>query len=305
MQMRDLLGTIDDDAAFGALYPHCGQPAEAPWRLALVTIMQFADALTDRQAADAVRSRIDWTYTLGLELTDAGFHSSVLSKFRTRLVTGGAAQLLLDVLLTRFHACGLLTAGGRARTDSTHGVAAIRALNRLECVGETLRAALNDLAIVAPDWLRAQVTADGFERYGTRIEASRLPKGEAQRDAYAEQIGADGLQLLGAVDHETAPHWLREIPTVDILRQTWVHQYYTDEHGHLGWRQAQDLPPAGMRMDSPYDPDAHFGNKRSITWTGYKVHVTETCDDATLHVITHVETTEAAVTDVTMTAPIQ
>jgi transposase len=305
MQMRDQLGTIYDDAAFGALYPHRGQPAEAPWRLALVTIMQFADALTDRQAADAVRSRIDWKYALGLELTDAGFHYSVLSKFRTRLVTGRAEQMLLDVMLTRFQACGLLKAGGRARTDSTHIVAAIRALNRLECVGETLRAALHDLATVAPDWLRQQVTADWFERYGTRIEESRLPKGEAQRYAYAEQIGADGLQLLGAIYHDTAPRWLREIPTVDILRQTWVHQYYTDEEGHLRWRQAQDLPPAGMRMDSPYDPDAHFGNKRSITWTGYKVHVTETCDDATLHVITHVETTEAAVTDVTMTEPIQ
>jgi transposase len=207
MQMRDQLGTIYDDAAFEALYPHRGQPAEAPWRLALVTVMQFADALTDRQAADAVRSRIDWKYALGLELTDAGFHYSVLSKFRTRLVTGGAEQLLLDVMLTRFQACGLLKAGGRARTDSTHVVAAIRALNRLEGVGETLRAALNDLAIVAPDWLRQQVTADWFERYGTRIEESRLPKGEAQRYAYAEQIGADGFQLLGALYHDTAPCW--------------------------------------------------------------------------------------------------
>src|SRR5215471_859415 len=111
-------------------------------------------------------------------------------------------------------------AGGRARTDSTHVVAAIRALNRLECVGETLRAALNDLAIVAPEWLRHQVTAEWFERYGPRIEESRLPKGEAQRYAYAEQIGTDGLQQLGALSHDTAPCWLRAIPTVDMLRQT-------------------------------------------------------------------------------------
>jgi transposase len=95
------------------------------------------------------------------------------------------------------------------------------------------------------------------------------------------------------------------VSTVEILRQTWMYQYYTDEFGRLRWRQAKDLPPAGLRMDSPYDPEAYFGTKRSITWTGYKVHVTETCDDDTLHVITHVETTEAAVTDVAMTAPIQ
>jgi transposase len=172
MQMRDRLRTIDEDAAFGALSPHRWPPAEAPWRLALVTVMQCADALTDRQAADAVRSRIAWEYALGLELTEAGCHDSVLSKFRTRLVTGGVAQMRLDVMLTRVQACGVLKAGGQARTDSTPVVAAIRALNRLECVGETLRAALNDLALVAPDWLCQQVTADGFERYGTRIEAS-------------------------------------------------------------------------------------------------------------------------------------
>lgn len=304
MQIRDQLGTIYEDAAFAALYPRRGQPAEAPWRLALITVMQYADHLTDRQAAEAVRSRIDWKYALALELTDAGFHYSVLSKFRARLVAGAAEQLLLEILLTRLKATGWLKAGGQARSDSTHIVAAIRVLNRLECVGETLRAALNDLAVGAPDWLRQQVTAEWFERYGTRVEESRLPKGEAQRYAYAEQIGTDGLHLLHAIYADTTPGWLRLIPSVEILRQTWVYQYYTDENAQLRWRQAKNLPPAGMRIDSPYDPEAHFGNKRSITWTGYKVHLTETCEDDAPHLITHVETTAAAVTDVTMTQAI-
>jgi transposase len=304
MQMRDHLGAIYDQSAFEALYPQRGKPAEAPWRLALITVMQFAEDLTDRAAANAVRSRIDWKYALSLDLTDPGFHYSVLAKFRKRLVSGQAEQVLLDALLKRLHEQGSLKAGGHARTDSTHVLAAIRACNRLECVGETLRAALNDLAVVAPDWLRQQITADWFERYSKRVEESRLPQGETKRYAYAEQIGRDGLQLLQALYHATAPRWLREMPIVEILRQTWVYQYYTDEQGHLRWRTAQNLPPAGMRMDSPYDPDAHYGNKRSVTWTGYKVHMTETCDADTLHVITHVETTEAAVTDVTMTEPI-
>jgi len=304
MQMRDSLGTIYDPTAFAALYPQRGKPAEAPWRLALITVMQCAADLSDRAAAAAVRSRIDWKYALSLDLTDPGFHYSVLAKFRKRLVAGQAEQVLLDAILERLQEHGFLKAGGRARTDSTHVLAAVRACNRLECVGETLRAALNDLAVVAPDWLRQQITADWFERYGKRCEESRLPKGEATRSAYAEQIGADGLQLLSAIYHDTTPPWIREIPAVEILRQTWVYQYYTDEQGRLRWRTAQNLPPAGMRMDSPYDPDAHFGNKRSVTWTGYKVHLTETCEADTLHVITHVETTEAAVTDVTMTEPI-
>lgn len=304
MYMRDQLGTIYDDTAFAALYPRRGQPAEAPWRLALITVMQYADDLTDREAADAVRSRIDWKYALGLHLTDAGFHYSVLSKFRQRLVAGEAEHVLLDAMLVRFQAAGLLKSGGRARTDSTHVLAAIRNLNRLECVAETLRAALNDLAVVAPGWLRQQVQADWFERYGKRVEEFRLPKGEAKRYAYAEQIGTDGLALLAAIFHGATPVWLRHMPTVESLRLNWVYQFYTDEKGHLRWRQAKDLPPAGMRIDSPYDPEAHFGNKRSITWTGYKVHLTETCDEDMLHVITHVETTEAAVSDVTMTEPI-
>jgi transposase len=267
--------------------------------------MPCADALTDRQAADAVRRRLDWKSALGLERTDAGFHDAGLSKCRTRLVTGGAEQLLLDVMLTRFHAGGLLTAGGRARTDSTPVVAAIRALNRLACVGETRRAALHDLAVVAPDWIRQQVTADWFERYGPRIAEACFPKGDAHRYADAEQSGADGFQLLGALSHDTAPRWLRELPTVDSRRQTWVHQYDTDEPGHLCWRQAQDLPPADRRMDSPYDPDAPCGNTRRITWTGDNVHMTAIGDEATLHVMTPVETTEAAVTDVRMTEPLQ
>jgi transposase len=180
-QRRERWGTIDDAAAVRALYPPRGPPAEAPGRLAFVTVRPCADALTDRQAAAAVRSRIDWKYALGLERTDAGFHYSVLATFRTRLVTGGAEPLRLDGMLTRVHACGLLQAGGRARTDAPHVVAAIRALKRWACGGEALRAALTDLASVAPDWHRQQVAADWVERYGTRIADCRVPKGAAQR----------------------------------------------------------------------------------------------------------------------------
>lgn len=143
MRMRDEIGGIYEDEAFAPLFSARGQPAEAPWRLALVTIMQYAEGLPDRQAADAVRSRIDWKYALNLELTDSGFDHTVLSEFRARLITGSAEQLLLEVFLQRCRDRKLLKARGRQRTDSTHVLAAIRVLNRLECVGETLRHALN------------------------------------------------------------------------------------------------------------------------------------------------------------------
>ena len=155
LRLRDQLGTIFTDAQFAPLFAPCGQPAECPWRLALVTLLQFAENLSDRRAADAVRSRIDWKYLLGLELTDPGFDASVLSEFRGRLVAGGAEEHLLDTLLALCREQKLLSARGRQRTDSTHVLGAVRSLNRLECVTETLRAALNALASAAPEWLRA------------------------------------------------------------------------------------------------------------------------------------------------------
>jgi transposase len=119
LQLRDTLGSLYTDADFADLFPTHGQPAEAPWRLAVVTVLQFVEGLPDRQAADAVRSRLDWKYALSLELSDPGFDHTVLSEFRTRLVQGGAVQRLLDVLLEQCHARGWLKARGRQRTDST------------------------------------------------------------------------------------------------------------------------------------------------------------------------------------------
>src|SRR3712207_6641668 len=150
--LRDRLGPVFDDTAFGDLYPALGQPAYAPWRLALVTLMQFRENLSDRQAAEAVRARIDWKYLLALDLTDPGFDASVLCEFRARLVEGGAEERLLEKLLVRCRELGLLKARGQQRSDATHVLASIRVLNRLELVGETLRAALNELAADAPHW---------------------------------------------------------------------------------------------------------------------------------------------------------
>jgi transposase len=120
LQVADGLGAIYHDIQFAALFPTRGQPAGSPARLALATVLQCAEGLSDRQAADAVRSRMDWQYVLGRALTDAGFDHTVLSECRTRLITGKAEHLLLDALLTLARARGLLKARGRHRTDSTH-----------------------------------------------------------------------------------------------------------------------------------------------------------------------------------------
>ncbi len=143
LTLRDELGPIFADADFAHLFSKTGQPAIPPWQLALITVMQFRENLSDRQAADAVRSRIDWKYLLGLELTDAGFDFSVLSEFRQRLIEGQAEHLLLDRLLEHCRILGLVKARGKQRTDATRVLASIRALSRLELVAETFRAVLN------------------------------------------------------------------------------------------------------------------------------------------------------------------
>lgn len=196
MTMRDKLGTFYTDGDFIDLFPTKGQPAASPWRLALITVMQYVEGLTDRQAANAVASRIDWKYALSMELTDNGFDFTILSTFRTRLIEGEAERQLLDLMLSRFQEAGLLKAPYSQRTDSTHVLAKIRELSRLESLGETLRSALNSIAVVAPEWLQAIVPDNWYKRYGRKFEESRLPTKETQRTELAATIGRDGFYLL-------------------------------------------------------------------------------------------------------------
>ena len=250
-----------------------------------------------------MRGRIDWKYALGLALTDPGFDYTVLSEFRTRLVTGDAGLLLLDSLLQRLQEQGLVKACGRQRTDSTHVLAAVRTLNRLERVGETMRAALSEVATVAPEWLRAMAPAAWYERYGRPVENYRLPKTETARQDLAALIGADGQQLLGAVDTAVQQPELGLLPAVQVLRQIWATQYVMeDERMRLGG--AAELPRSAEQICSPYGPEARYSNKRDTSWVGYKVQVTETCDPTCEgpHVITNVETTPATTPDDNMVA---
>jgi transposase len=341
LRLQDALETLYDDPLFADLFPTHGQPAEEPWRLALVTVFQFMEDLSDRQAAHAARTRIDWKYALRLELTDPGFDFSVLSEFRTRLLRGQAEQRLLTRLLEVAMAHGWVRARGRQRTDSTHILAAVRILNRLELVGETLRHALNVLADVAPDWLRAWVPPEWYDRYSQRIEDYRLPATKEARDAYALVVGAEDQRLLAQVAQAVNRPWLGELPALQALRAVWEQQYQHDPSSHprdqgreeegaaqtappvnavavkahagateaadapLRWRTAEELPLPGERWESPYDPEARFASKRALVWRGYKVHVTESCDPDRPHLITDVQTTPAPLPDVSMTQPIE
>jgi transposase len=347
VQIRDRLGEWLHDADFAAAFGVRGRPGWSPSRLALVTILQRAENLTDRQAAEAARTRLDWQYLLGLPLDDPGFDHTVLVEFRTRLVDAGLEQFVLDALLARLVESGLLAAGGKQRTDSTHITAAVAALNRLELVGESVRAVVEALAAVHPQWLTERICVEDFtRRYGTPMTSWRPPMSQTKRDELAIAYARDGYRLLEAVYDQQAPAWLRQVPPVDVLRQVLVQNYtrmVTSSGREVITRrekapEGDGLPPGHLRIASPYDLDARWGAKRQEFWLGYKLHITETCDDASPcgclrpqpptptvrtrpprtdnghdrgcpqvaspNLITHVATTDATVTDNQMTEPI-
>jgi transposase len=288
VQIRDRLGQWLEDGAFAAAFGTRGKPGWSPSRLALVTVLQRAENLPDRQAGEAVRTRIDWQYLLGLPLDDPGFDPTVLSEFRTRVADAGLEQVVLDALLGKLAEAGLVKAGGKQRTDSTHVIAAVAALNRLELAGESVRAALEALAAAHPDWLAQRVCVPDFaRRYGTPVTSWRPPASQARRDELAIAYARDGYALLAAVYDSSAPGWLREVPAVDVLRRVLLQNYtrvITGNEKEVIRRREKEpegdgLPPGHLRIASPYDTDARWGVKREEFWLGYKLHVTETCDD--------------------------
>jgi transposase len=297
MRARDALGPLFTDEQFAELFAARGRPAWSPARLALVLVLQFVEGLTDRQAADAVRARLDWKYALGLDLCDPGFDASVLTEFRARLLADGQAERLLTLMLDRLRERGLLRGGGRQRTDATHVHMAVRDLHRLEQVIETLRAALEALAVVAPAWLGGLIPREWTSRYGQRGDDWRLPKAEQARTERAVAVGRDGYLLLEAVYGPDAPAGLAGVEAVQVLRATWIQQFYLDD-GQVRWRDKHSgLPPGSRIILSPYDLDARPGVKRGRAWRGYKAHFSETCEPDRPHLITHVATTDAATAD--------
>ena len=326
--IRDRLGEWLGDEDFAAAFGIRGRPGWSPSRLALVTVLQRAENLTGRQAAEAVRTRIDWQYLLGLPVDDPGFDHTVLAEFRGRVARAGLEQVALDALLARLVSGGLVKAGGnqctdstyvtaavaaltrlqlagesvraalealaaahpdwleqvalgallarlaaenligaggKQRTDSTHVIAAVAALNRLELAGESVRAALEALTAAHPDWVAQRICVTDFaRRYGTPMTSWRPPASQARRDELAIAYARDGYALLEAVHDAAAPAWLRELPAVDVLRRVLLQNYtrtITEDGREVIKRREKEpegdgLPPGHIRIASPYDTDA-------------------------------------------------
>ncbi|WP_405639002.1 IS1182 family transposase [Streptomyces sp. NBC_00019] len=287
MWVRDRLDGLWHDEDFDAWYPRDGRPGLSPAQLATVSVLQFLLNLSDRQAAEAVRCRIDFKYALALDLEDPGFHHSVLSDFRDRLAQDDRADALLDLALARLQEAGLVKARGRQRTDSTYLRAAVRELTRLELVLEAVRAALEECARTSPEILDGLVTEDWALRYGRQVRLVSQPSHPAAR---LKQAGADAADLLDRI-HSQRPG-AAPGPAAEALRQIMVQHFLIDARGRLRPRTEKDgLPPTGRRLESPYDLEARYVRRGHRTWTGYLAHATETCDEGSVNVITDVATT--------------
>ncbi|MEO3768731.1 IS1182 family transposase [Streptomyces sp. B8F3] len=296
--VRDRLDGLWRDEDFADWYPRDGRPGLSPAQLATVCVLQFLLGLSDRQAAEAVRCRIDFKYAMAMELDDPGFHHSVLADFRERLAEGDRADRLLDLTLARLKEAGLVRERTTQRTDSTHVLAAVRNLTRLELITEAVRAALEEVADTAGHLLDELVDEDWGRRYGRPV---RLGKNPTKPKTRIMATGNDAVRLLEhlyrhGVDRASGPR-------VQALRQIVVQNYHRDAAGRLRWRTAETedgpgLPPSSRVIVSPYDTSARYARHgHIISWKGFSAHLTETCAPDGPNVITDVATTASTTHD--------
>lgn len=297
LRLREVFISLYSDKDFKDMYSENGRPAIPAWRLALVTVFQFMENLTDRQAADAVRARIDWKCALGLELCDSGFDYSVLCEFRKRLIASEQGEVLLDKFLGHLKTQKLISSKGKQRSDSTHVLANIRNLNRCEMVGETMRATLNTLSVEIPNWLQTNIPETWYERYIHRVEAYRIAKSKVGRETYLMTVAEDGFLLLDMLKADSQD--VINLKQVTILQEV-LNRYFERKDDKILLRNEPSTPVSDAIV-SPYDSEARYANKGSVSWNGYKVHITETCDDDKPNFIVGVRTTLASEHDIKST----
>lgn len=297
----DTLYTEYHDEEFADLYHREGKPALSPVLLAFVTVFQCLENLSDRAAANAVRVRLDWKYARHLPLADAGFDSSVLCEFRQRLIAHNAEGRVFEQVLGQMQTLGLLKQRGAQRSDSLALLMQARHLGRIELVFEPVRVALRALLRADADWTRAILPAEWVERYRRHCRAERM--NDAERAALALVVGDDGAWLLERLQQDDTPANLGDLPAIGILRTVWEQQFIqVDNRWQL--KQAGGRYNGEARIQTPYDAEARYSEKRNHGWEGYKLQVSETTDAEMPHLITAIEVTRSVTDDRTALAEI-
>ncbi len=289
----DLLGGLINDEDFVKIYERTGGPAISPVLLALVTWFQMLENLTDRQAAEAVRVRLDWKYALHLPLDYAGFSFTNLSHFRARLVEHEEEYLVFDSLIAYLSELGLIQRGGKQRTDSTHILGAVARQSRLKLVWETLRLVLVAMHKEDKEWVKGHIPTAFSSAYETRRSDYKLS--QAEIDQEMALAGQDGLWLLRQVAADW-PQAFEQVPAVETLRQVWSQQFDLDNRERPG--QPRKKPKGGGLIQSPHDPEVRYSEKRGQGWQGYKGQVSETAGEkGTPNFIADIDVTDAQLAD--------
>lgn len=290
---------------FESMYSRLGQHGVNPVVLALLTLVQFAEGLSDEEAMESLVSRMDLKYLLRLPLDHEGFDPSVLTEFRARLIEGSAEELFLNRILRLAEDKGLLKKG-KQRTDSTHVLSAARSMTRTELVLETMRNCLDVLCDVAPQLVLSLhpkfIMSKAYELRGLEF---RIPRKENQRKELVENVGKDAKLLLSSIDGDESLEFLKKVPAVITLRRVFAEQFEDNGKGGPKFRKDKDLANSKYLIGSPHDPDARYSTKREDTWLGYKVNFTETCEEGAPRLITDVQACPATTSDSEMLPVIQ
>lgn len=271
-----------------------GRPGIDPVLLCGVTLLQFMERVSDRRAAEQVAYHLGWKYALDLELAYPGFHPTVLVCFRDRLEEHQAQRVIFDGVMDLLMELGWIKRSGKQRIDSTHILGYVKEMSRLECACETVRLALEELA----GELIKKPRPEFWERLWTLYVQSKLDwrMTKAEREQRYRQCGQDIKDLLEWIDRSYRE--LGELESIKLLRRVFGEQFEVVQ-GVLQVRPTR--PPQAVH--NPHDPDAHYADKRTKQWVGYKVHVVESVDpeqpaktkaEPGEHFITEMVTTEAA-----------
>lgn len=280
-------------------YAKHGQWGIHPVRICIFLMLQAMEGCTDRQAAEASTLNLGWRYVLRLPMEHPGISFSTLSKNRKRFEDCEHLTMFLDRVLERAKIQQLLNLS-KQRADATFIIGCVRQLNRIELVLETVRNVLEELAVVAPDWLRTIFDDGWIERYYLdRPFNYQLPKKDAARIKIAETAGADGFYILDQIRKSKSAKQLLELESVKTLETVLDQQFHPrDKHKNPPkFRDKKDLIPAGERIISPHEPEARTAVKDGRSYRGYKTHLTETCVPGFPNLITHVATTISTIND--------
>lgn len=282
-----------EEEEFADLYASEGKPGYSPVILAFVSVFQFMERLSDRQAAQALRMRLDWKYALHLPLEDVGFNFSVPSEFRDRLMDGQAEKRVFEKLVEQIRAMGLIKERGKQRSDSIAMLVKVRRLGRIEMVVETLRLAVVALVTAQREWCEEIIPPSWEGKYGERFVRQRYSEKEWQE--YEANIGNDGEWLLRRLTEGGAPAGLKDLPEVQILKTVWAQQF-REETGRMVYKDLKKYD-GHTQIQNPHDPEARYSRKRSFEWLGDKVQLTETEDEGYPHIITDIVATNSNQTD--------